>query len=106
MRGEQPERDSPETGDAAPRPISRDPAEAKRLEARRRFLLGGGAAISALVTMSPGRLGAVTYSECAARFPGFPEWSKLVIDIAHNRGQVGSDQAGFLCQILGDGPVE
>jgi hypothetical protein len=102
-RGEQPERDSPEAGDAAPRPISQDPAEAKRLEARRRFLLGGGAAISALVTMSPGRLGAVTYSECATRFP---ELSRLIIDVAHNRGQVGSDQAGPLCQIFGGGAAE
>jgi hypothetical protein len=103
MRGEQPERDPRDRGEAAPRPIFQDPAEAKRLEARRRLLLGGGAAISALVTMSPGRLGAVTYSECAARFP---ELSQLIIDAAHNRGQVGSDQAGFLCQIFGGGAAE
>ena len=100
MRDEQPARELPESGEESRVPIPQDPAEVKRLAARRRFLLGGGAALSTLVTMSPGRVGAVTYSECAARFPFA---SRLIIDTAHNRGQVGSDQAVPLCQIFGEG---
>jgi hypothetical protein len=100
MRDEQPARDLPESGGESRVPIPQDPAEVKRLAARRRFLLGGGAALSTLVTMSPGRVGAVTYSECAARFPFA---SRFIIDTAHNRGQVGSDQAGPVCQLIGGG---
>jgi hypothetical protein len=99
MRDEQPARDLPDRGGESRASISQDPAEAKRLAARRRFLLGGGAALSTLVTMSPGKVGAVTYSECAARFPFA---SRFIIDTAHSRGHVGSDQAGFFCQIFGE----
>jgi hypothetical protein len=99
MRDEQPARDLPDRDGESRASISQDPAEAKRLAARRRFLVGG-AALSTLVTMSPGRVGAVTYSECAARFPFL---SRLIIDVAHNRGHVGSDQAGPLCQFVGGG---
>lgn len=97
MTDDPPARERPQTDDDRAVPAPREAAEAKRREARRRFLLGG-AALSGLVTMSPGRAGAVTYSECAATFPGL---SEVIIDTAHNRGQVGSDQAGFLCQIFG-----
>jgi hypothetical protein len=61
---EQPPREMPQWGDDCAVAAKREAAEAKRLEARRRFLLGSGAALSALVTTSPGRVGAVAYSEC------------------------------------------
>ncbi|MGH6918544.1 MAG: hypothetical protein ACREJ0_12680, partial [Geminicoccaceae bacterium] len=71
----------------------RGAAEAKRLEARRRFLLGSGAALSALVTMSPGRVGAVTYAECAAGM----DWMTMSLEarnLAYNNvAHVGPDFA-------------
>lgn len=103
MSSEQPRQDVPDRDGGACAPTPEQAAEIKRLAARRRFLRSGGAALSALVTMSPGRLGAVTWSECAQRFP---ELSALIIDVAHRRGQVGSDQAGFLCQVFGNGDAD
>ena len=94
MRDEQPERDRPEGDEAPPSPISQDPSEAKRLEARRRFLLGGGIALTALVTVSPGRVGAITVSECAERFPNE---SKFIVDANRFFGRGGSDQALLNC---------
>ncbi len=49
-------------GDGAPGSTPQDSAEAKRLEARRRFLLGGAAAIPILVTVN--RAKAVGFSVC------------------------------------------
>jgi arylformamidase len=63
---EQPTREMPQRNDDGAVAAHREAAEAKQLEARRRFLLGSGAALSALVTMSPERANAVTHSECAA----------------------------------------
>jgi hypothetical protein len=71
----------------------REAAEAKRLEARRGFLLGSGAALLAPVTMSPGRVGAVTYSECAAGM----DWMTMSLEarnLAYNNvAHVGPDFA-------------
>jgi hypothetical protein len=74
----------------------RDAAEAKRLEARRRFLLGGATAVSVLVTVSRAR--ALTFSECAqnAEARGFPQATELMTRL----GIDGSDPAGPLCQIF------
>src|SRR5215217_3623691 len=67
MLDKQPAREMPRWDDDRAVAAHREAAEAKRLEARRRFVvLGSGAALSALVTMSPGRAGAVAHSECAA----------------------------------------
>jgi hypothetical protein len=71
-----------------------DASETRRLEARRRFLRGGGAALSSLVTMSPARLGAVTVSECAQAFPQF---SVFIVNFNRARGRGGSDQALLNC---------
>jgi hypothetical protein len=49
-----------------PLAVDRAAAEARPEKARRRFLLGSGAALSALVTISRARAGAVPDSECAA----------------------------------------
>ena len=49
-------------GDGVPGSTPQDSAEAKRLEARRRFLLGGATAIPILVTVN--RAKAATRSEC------------------------------------------
>jgi hypothetical protein len=103
MSYDQSGQDVPERDGGARASTPEQATEIKRLAARRRFLRSGGAALSALVTMSPGRLGAVTWSECARRFPQF---SALIIDVAHNRGQAGSDQAGFLCQVFGNAQAE
>ena len=46
-----------------------DSAEAKRLEARRRFLLGGAAAIPTLVTVNRAKAQMLTLSQCVAEFP-------------------------------------
>ena len=75
---------------------SRDSAEAKRLEARRRFLLGGATAVSVLVTVSRAR--AFTFSECAenAEARGFQQATELMTRL----GIEGSDPAGPLCQIF------
>jgi hypothetical protein len=75
---------------------ARDAAEAKRLEARRRFLLGGATAVSMLVTVSRAR--AFTFSECAqnAEARGFPQATELMTRL----GIEGSDPAGPLCQIF------
>jgi hypothetical protein len=85
-------------GDACAPPPEHS-AEAKRLEARRRFLRGGGAALSTLVTMSPGRLGAVTVSECAQTFPDF---SVFIVNFNRQNGRGGSDQALLNCLNLID----
>ena len=55
---------------------------------------GGAAALSTLVTMSPGRLGAVTVSECAQAFPQF---SVFIVNFNRARGRGGSDQALLNC---------
>ena len=94
MTDKQPQEEVPgRHGDACTAP-SENSAEAKRLEARRRFLRGGGAALSTLVTMSPGRLGAVTVSECAQAFPQF---SVFIVNFNRERGRGGSDQALLNC---------
>jgi hypothetical protein len=94
MSYEQPRQDiSERDGGAGARPPDQA-AEIKRLEARRRFLRGGGAAFSALVTMSPGRLGAVTVSDCAKAFPQF---SVFIVNFNRDRGRGGSDQAFLNC---------
>jgi hypothetical protein len=73
-----------------------DAAEIKRLEARRRFLLGGATAASVLATVSRAR--AFTFSECAqnAEARGFPQATELMTRL----GIDGSDPAGPLCQIF------
>jgi len=75
---------------------ARDAAEAKRLEARRRFLGGGATAVSVLVTVSRAR--AFTFSECAqnAEARGFQQATELMTRL----GVEGSDPAGPLCQIF------
>ena len=75
---------------------ARDAAETKRLEARRRFLLGGATAVSVLVTVSRAR--AFTFSECAqnAEARGFQQATELMTRL----GIEGSDPAGPLCQIF------
>jgi hypothetical protein len=94
MAHKQPQEEVPgRHGDAGP-PTPDLSAEAKRLEARRRFLRGGGAALSTLVTMSPGRLGAVTVSDCAQAFPDF---SVFIVDFNRRFGRGGSDQALLNC---------
>jgi len=74
----------------------RDAAEVKRLEARRRFLLGGATAVSALVTVS--RAEAFTFSDCAqnAEAQGFKRATELMTRL----GVDGSDPAGTLCKIF------
>jgi hypothetical protein len=96
MTDEQPARDHAEE---EARHVVPDPsAEAKRLEARRRFLRGG-AALAALVTVCPGRAGAVTVSECAEAFPQF---SVFIVNFNRSRGNSGSDQAALNCLGLVD----
>jgi arylformamidase len=89
---EQPAREMPQRGDDCAVAAHREAAEAKRLEARRRFLLGSGAALSALMTMSPGRGGAATHSECAAM-----DWMTMSLEarnLAYNNvAHVGPDFA-------------
>ena len=68
MTDEQPARARPQRDDDRRAPAPRGGAEAKRLEARRRFLLGGAAAISVVVT--PQRGSAVTWTECALQVGG------------------------------------
>jgi hypothetical protein len=94
MSDKQPQEELPERRGDAGTATSENPAEAKRLEARRCFLRGGAAALSTLVTMSPGRLGAVTVSECAQTFPQF---SVFIVDFNRARGRRGSDQALLNC---------
>jgi hypothetical protein len=94
MSYDQPRRDIPERDGGARAPTPEQAAEVKRLAARRRFLRGGGAALSALVTMSPGRLGAVTVSHCAQAFPQF---SVFIVNFNRERGRGGSDQAFLNC---------
>ena len=74
----------------------RDAAEVKRLEARRRFLLGGATAVAALVTVSRAR--ALSFSECAqnAEAKGFKQATELMTKL----GVDGSDPAGLLCNIF------
>jgi hypothetical protein len=96
MTYEQPTRD-PRPGDAdSAGGTPRDAAEAKRLEARRRFLLGGATAASVLVTVSRAR--AFSFSECAqnAEARGFNQATELMTRL----GIDGSDPAGPLCQIF------
>jgi arylformamidase len=63
------------------------------LEARRRFLLGSGAALPALVTVGPGRAGAVARSGCAAGM----DWTAMspeARNLAYNNvAHVGPDFA-------------
>ena len=67
MTDEQPPRASPQEADHDAVAAREAAAEAKRLEARRRFLLGGAAAVSNLVTA--GRAGAqATWSDCATKY--------------------------------------
>lgn len=60
MTDAQPERDKRDRGPAAPTPG--EAAEAKRLAARRRFLLGGAAAAPVLLTVN--RAQAVSWFQC------------------------------------------
>jgi hypothetical protein len=94
MTDKQPQEELPERRGDACTATSQNSAEAKRLEARRRFLRGGAAALSTLITMSPGRLGAVTVSECAHAFPQF---SVFIVNFNRERGRGGSDQALLNC---------
>lgn len=69
--------------DGAPGSTPQDSAEAKRLEARRRFLLGGAAAIPILVTVN--RAKAKNFSVCMSAFgkdPGMahPPGTDFVMD--------------------------
>ena len=70
-----------------------DAAEAKRLEARRRFLLGSGGALSAMVTISSGRAGAGGHSGCAAGM----DWMTMSLEARNlafnNVAHVGPDFA-------------
>jgi hypothetical protein len=96
MTYEQPARD-PRPGEAnSAGATPEDAAEAKRLEARRRFLFGGATAVSVLATVSRAR--ALTFSECAqnAEARGFPQATELMTRL----GIDGSDPAGPLCQIF------
>jgi hypothetical protein len=96
MTYEQPERElRPGEADSAGA-TPRDSAEAKRLEARRRFLLGGATVVSVLMTVSRAR--AFTFSECAqnAKARGFKQATELMTRL----GIDGSDPAGPLCQIF------
>jgi hypothetical protein len=68
MANEQPTREIRQKDDDRPAPAPREAAEAKRLEARRRFLLGGTTAVSVLVTAKRGS--AVTWTECAVQIGG------------------------------------
>jgi hypothetical protein len=94
MTDKQPQEEVPGTHGDARTATPEHSAETKRLEARRRFLRGGGAALSTLVTMSPGRLGAVTVSECAQAFPQF---SVFIVNFNRQSGRSGSDQALLNC---------
>ena len=69
MTDEQPAREMPQWDEDRAVTAHREAAKAKRSEARGQLLLGSGAALSALMTMSPGRVGAVTHR--SAR----PEWT-------------------------------
>ena len=92
-RDEQPAREMPQQDDDRAIALHREAAGAKRSEARRRFVLGGGAALSALVTISPGRAGAVALSECAAGM----DWMIMSLEarnLAYNNvAHVGPDFA-------------
>jgi hypothetical protein len=68
MTDEQPARELPQNADDRSVPAPDVAAEGKRLEARRRFLLGGATAISVLVTAKRGS--ALTWTECAIRIGG------------------------------------
>ena len=96
MPYEQPEREVRQGEADSAGATLRDSAEAKRLEARRRFLLGGATVVSVLVTVSRAR--AFTFSECAqnAEARGFTQATELMTRL----GVDGSDPAGPLCQIF------
>ena len=68
MTDRQPGRDPLGREDGRALPAAQAAAEAKRLEARRRFLLGGTSAISVLVTAKRGS--AATWTECAVQIGG------------------------------------
>ena len=60
--------------DEVPRESARDPAERKRLAARRRLLVGGAAAVPVVLTFGPRQAHAATASVCismgGSTFPG------------------------------------
>ena len=93
MMDEQPAREMPQRDDDCGVAAHREAAEAKRLEARRRFLLGSGGALSAMVTISPGRVGAVAHPECAAGM----DWMTMSLEARNlafnNVAHVGPDFA-------------
>jgi hypothetical protein len=93
MLDKQPAHEMPHRDDDRAVAAHREAAGAKRLEARRRFVLGGGAALSALVTMSPEGAGAVAYAECAAGM----DWMTMSLEarnLAYNNvAHVGPDFA-------------
>jgi hypothetical protein len=96
MTDEQPARDLSQGEDDSIGAAPRHAAEAKRLEARRRFLLGGTTVGSMLVTVS--RAKAFTFSECAqnAEAAGFKDATEFLAK--HPFGIDGSDPAGPLCE--------
>jgi arylformamidase len=93
-RDKQPTREMPQQGDDDRAGAAhREAVEAEQLEARRRFLLGGGAALPALLTMGHGRAGAVAHSECAAAM----DWMTISLEARNlafnNVAHVGPDFA-------------
>ena len=93
MMDEQPAREMPQRDDDSTVAAHREAAAAKRLAARRRFLLGSGGALSAMVTISPGRAGAVAHPECAAGM----DWMTMSLEARNlafnNVAHVGPDFA-------------
>src|SRR5262245_33832509 len=96
MTAEQPARDLRQGEEASIGAAPQDAAEAKRLEARRRFLLGGTTAGWMLVTVS--RANGFTFSDCAqnAEAAGFKGATEFLA--RRPFGIKGSDPAGPLCE--------
>lgn len=97
MTERQPEGDRPKEGLDPAVPAPQDQAvEAKRLAARRLFLLGGATAASMVVTVSRAR--ALTFSECAenAEARGFQQATEFLSTLNVD----GSDPAGLFCNIF------
>jgi hypothetical protein len=67
MAGEQRALDRSGWDDLPALPAREDMAEAKRLAARRRFLLGGAAAVSSLITANRANAQS-TWSDCATKY--------------------------------------
>ena len=57
---------TPDRDDRASGSTPQEIVEAKRLEARRRFLLGGAAALPVLMTLTRARAAPITLTACAA----------------------------------------